>query len=48
MTSFPTVGVVTAITNPLSTGYLAYLAFVDSWSKVADQVILVDGGWTQG
>ena len=46
MTSFPTVGVVTAITNPLSTGYLAYLAFVDSWSKVADQVILVDGGST--
>lgn len=39
-------GVVASITNPSTTGYLAYLAFADSWSQVADQVILVDGGST--
>jgi hypothetical protein len=43
MVSLPSVGVVSAITNPLNTSYFAYLAFIDSWSKVADEVILVDG-----
>jgi hypothetical protein len=44
----PTLGVVAGITNPLTTGYLAYLAFVGSWSKVADEVVLVDGGSNDG
>lgn len=48
MTNWPSIGVVAAITNPLTSGYLAYLAFADSWSKVADEVILVDGGSTDG
>ncbi len=46
MTGRPSIGVITGITNPLSTSYFSYLAFVETWSKVATQVILVDGGST--
>jgi len=48
MADRPIIGVVASITNPLTTGYLAYLAFADSWSKVADEVVIVDGGSTDG
>ncbi len=42
------IGVHTHITNPLSSGYLAYLACVESWARVADKVVVVDGGSTDG
>lgn len=41
-----TIGVHTHITNPLTSGYMGYLACVESWAKVADQVVVVDGGST--
>ncbi len=41
-----TIGVHTHITNPLSSGYLCYLACIESWARVADQVVVVDGGST--
>lgn len=41
-----TIGVHTHITNPLSFGYLSYLACVESWARVADEVVVVDGGST--
>ncbi|MEO0271936.1 MAG: glycosyltransferase [candidate division WOR-3 bacterium] len=41
-----TVGVHTHITNPLSSGYLCYLACIESWARVADEVVVVDGGST--
>lgn len=34
------------ITNPLTLGYYAYLACFDSWRKIADKVVVVDGGST--
>lgn len=46
--SLPTVGVVTTSTNSFSRGYLAYLACIDAWSKWADQIVVVDGGTTDG
>lgn len=39
-----TIGVHTHITNPLSSGYLAYLASIKSWARVADELVVVDGG----
>lgn len=39
----PTIGVLISITNPKSSSYLAYLASAESWAKVADQLIIVDG-----
>ena len=39
-----TIGVHTHITNPLTSGYLSYLASIESWARIADQVIVVDGG----
>lgn len=44
----PSIGVVLTITNPLSSGYLAYLACIDSWAKVADEVVIVDGWSADG
>jgi glycosyltransferase involved in cell wall biosynthesis len=38
----------TIVTNPLTSGYYAYLACIDSWRKVADDVVVVDGGSTDG
>lgn len=32
------------ITNPYSRGYLAYLAAVDGWLKISDELVIVDGG----
>lgn len=32
------------ITNPLTLGYYAYLACFDSWRKIVDHVVVVDGG----
>jgi hypothetical protein len=46
MRSLSTIGVHTHITNPLSSGYLAYLACIESWAKVVDEVVVVDGGST--
>lgn len=46
MPSLPSIGVVTTSTNSFSRGYLAYLACIDSWSKCADQIMIVDGGTT--
>ena len=43
-----TIGVHTHITNPLSAGYLCYLASIKSWAKLVDQVVVVDGGSTDG
>ncbi len=42
------IGFHTRITNPLTRGYYAYLACVDSWRKLADEVVVVDGGSTDG
>ncbi len=39
-----TFGVVLSITNPISSGYLAYIASIVAWVKIADEVIIVDGG----
>ena len=38
------IGVVVNCTNSLSRGYLAYLASIESWSVLADQIVIVDGG----
>ncbi|MEO0129209.1 MAG: glycosyltransferase [candidate division WOR-3 bacterium] len=46
MTKKFTLGVHTFITNPFSAGYLAYLASIESWAKIADEVVVVDGGST--
>jgi glycosyltransferase involved in cell wall biosynthesis len=43
-----TIGVHTHITNPLNLGYLAYLGCIESWAKVVDKVVVVDGGSTDG
>ncbi len=43
-----TIGVHTHVTNPLSSGYLGYLACIESWARVADEVVVVDGGSTDG
>lgn len=42
------IGFHTRITNPLTLGYYAYLACIDSWRKFADEVVVVDGGSTDG
>lgn len=42
----PSIGVVVNCTNSLSRGYIAYLAAIDSWSQIADQLVIVDGGTT--
>jgi hypothetical protein len=42
----PSIGVVVNCTNSYSRGYLAYLASIDSWSTVADQIVIVDGETT--
>ena len=47
-TELPTIGIHTHITNSLSSGYHGYLACVESWLSVADEVIVVDGGSTDG
>jgi hypothetical protein len=39
-------GVVLAITNPLSSGYLAPIAAIESWRKLADRILIIDGGST--
>ena len=44
--TLPTIGVHTHITNPLSASYLAYLACIESWAHIADDVVVVDGGTT--
>lgn len=41
-----TIGVHTHITNPFSSGYLCYLSCIKSWTKVADEIVVVDGGST--
>ena len=46
MGTLPTVSVSTIITNPFSSHYYTYLAFLESWAKVVDEIILVDGGST--
>ena len=38
----------THVTNPVTAGYLCYLAAVESWLRVADQVVVVDGGSSDG
>ena len=43
MAQSPTVAVSTIITNPYSTNYFSYLAFIESWAPFVDEVILVDG-----
>lgn len=39
-----TFGVILTITNPFSSGYLSYLAAVSAWIKIADKVLILDGG----
>lgn len=46
MSSLPTIGVVTTSTNAISRGYYSVLAAIDSWGKIADQIVIVDGGTT--
>lgn len=46
MTKSPTVAVSTIITDPYSSKYFAYLAFIESWAPFVDEVILVDGNST--
>jgi hypothetical protein len=41
-----TIGVHTHITNPFSSGYLVYLATIESWARVADELVVIDGGTT--
>lgn len=43
-----TIGVHTHITNPLSSGYLSYLACIESWARIADRVVVIDGGSDDG
>lgn len=40
----PSLSVITTSTNSFSRGYLAYLAAIESWAKIADEVVIVDGG----
>lgn len=40
----PTIGVVTTNTNSLSKNYLAFFACIKSWIKIADDLVIVDGG----
>lgn len=40
----PSVSVITTSTNSYSRGYLAYLATIESWAGVVDEVVIVDGG----
>lgn len=42
------IGFHTRISNPLTKGYYAYLACIDSWRKVAGEVVVVDGGSNDG
>lgn len=44
MSGLPSIGVVTTSTNSISRGYYSFLACVDTWSRIADQMIIVDGG----
>lgn len=48
MSSQTNVGVHTHITNPLSNGYVAYLACADSWTRCVDEFVIVDGGSDDG
>jgi glycosyltransferase involved in cell wall biosynthesis len=41
-------GMHTHIYNVFSSGYLSYLACIDSWLKVVDRVVVVDGGSDDG
>ncbi|RJQ60607.1 MAG: hypothetical protein C4517_10105 [Stygiobacter sp.] len=43
---YPSIGLVTTSTNSLSRGYLGFFACIDSWSKVVDEIVIVDGGTT--
>jgi len=43
-----TLGVVLTITNPISSGYLSYLAAISTWIKIADKVLILDGGSVDG
>ena len=38
----------TYITNPLTNGYLIYLPAIQSFLDIADEVIIVDGGSSDG
>lgn len=44
----PTVGAAIMVTNPLSAGYLAYLAAADAYASFCDELVIVDGGSTDG
>ena len=37
---------ITLCTNPLTTNYLTYIAYLNSWAKYVDEIIIVDGGTT--
>jgi hypothetical protein len=39
----PSIGVITTSTNSLSRNYFAFYACIDSWIKIADELIIVDG-----
>jgi len=43
-----TFGTILTITNPLSSGYLAFFAAVEAWYKIADEILIIDGGSTDG
>lgn len=44
----PTLGAALAITNPLSAGYLAYLAAAEAYAGFCDELVIVDGGSADG
>ena len=42
------ISVITTATNPLSNDYQTFFACLNSFSKIADEIIVVSGGTTDG